>query len=344
MKTKLICLSLLALFFSQITYGNGDLPTGLLKIRCEFERAEGQDPLVHETLGFMMEESGYLMSTYKELVDPETGRLSGEIEASFLMEGNMMTLPAEVVAVEAAINFSILRVNHSEPVPVAEINRDRELDTGEVVHAYHVNDTGVFEPILGSFSELNQLECYEENLTATMLKTEIKLPGDSVGSPILDSDGKVFAMHTAHVPDIDEDELQGEDGEPEIFLLSMDLAMNLYDSIKRRPSMKTPWTGFSVRSLTEDESKQFPLMGGKVMCGIGLEHIWEGGPAEAMGIQPGDILIKFGYYPICSVSEFQKWLYMYGVDQPVTLYFIRDGELKTFEYLIEERPASVELH
>ena len=75
------------------------------------------------------------------------------------------------------------------------------------------------------------------------------------------------------------------------------------------------------------------------MCGIGLEHIWEGGPAETLGIQPDDILVKFGHYPICSVADFQKWLYLYGVDQPAKLYFVRNNKLITLDYTIEERPS-----
>ena len=337
---KHLSLSALALvFLIPSIVAEIETPQGLLTIRCEFERPDDQPPVVHNTLGFIMEEDGHLMTTYEAIADPETGRLSGKIEASFDMGGVTVTLPASVVGVEATMNFSILKVNHESPLPAVTINDHRELETDEPVYAYHLDSTDGWLPIKGEFSELNQLECYQENLTATMLKTEIDLPEDSVGAPIIDSQGEVFAMHTAHIPDIDEEELLDDDGKPEVFLFSMDLAMNIYESIKQRKSMKSPWTGFSVRAMTKEEKSGFPIMGGRVRCGIAIEHVWEGSPAEKLGIQSGDILIKFGHYPVCQVAEFQKWLYMYGVDQPTTLLFARDGKLVSFDYIIEERPT-----
>jgi len=41
------------------------------------------------------------------------------------------------------------------------------------------------------------------------------------------------------------------------------------------------------------------------------------------------------------VADFQKWLYLNGVGQPVKLIFLRDGREYLFaDYVIEERPAS----
>lgn len=319
---------------------NQTKPDGLLKIECEFEQPNGLPPITHSSLGFMVETDGYLLTTYKAISDPDTNRLSGKIKATIEVDGTSITLPARVIGVEATLNFSILKVDYENPLPILPLNKDRELVAEEPVHAYYVNNVGEYDRIAGSFTEMNVLECYQANLTATMLKTEITLPDDSVGAPILDGEGKVFAMHTAHVPELEEEELEFHDSdEPEIFLLSMKLAMTIYDSVKQRRSMKSPWTGFSVRRLSDEENKQFPMVKGRVMCGIGLEHIWERGPAEALGIQRDDILIKFGHYPVCSVAEFQKWLYLYGVDQPVKLYLVRDDKMLTLDYIIEERPA-----
>jgi S1-C subfamily serine protease len=152
-------------------------------------------------------------------------------------------------------------------------------------------------------------------------------------------------MHTAHDPDLGEDEEEAQaahEGPPEIHLLSMELAMNVYDSIKQRGSLISPWTGFSVRTLTDEEIAAFPLASNRVRCGIGIEHVWEGGPAEALGIHKDDILFKMSHYPICTVANFQRWLYLYGVGTPVKLYFVRrapEGDkLITVSYTIEERP------
>jgi S1-C subfamily serine protease len=102
--------------------------------------------------------------------------------------------------------------------------------------------------------------------------------------------------------------------------------------------MKSPWTGFSVRALNEAEMKFFPTAK-KHHGGVALEYIWPGSPAEKLGLRVNDILVQFSYNRIESVADFQKWLYMFGVGQPVKLMILRDGrEYLVADYVIEERP------
>ena len=72
--------------------------------------------------------------------------------------------------------------------------------------------------------------------------------------------------------------------------------------------------------------------------GIALEDVWERSPAEALGLQIGDVLLRFGEHPIKSVADFQRWLYMYGVGETVTLKFLRGKKVFEHSYTIEERP------
>ena len=103
--------------------------------------------------------------------------------------------------------------------------------------------------------------------------------------------------------------------------------------------MKSPWTGFSVRALTEDEQNGFPH--GRFLGGVGIDYVWSGSPAEKMGVQKGDLLVGFSYYPTKTVAAFQKWLYMYGVGFKVKLHFLRNrSEYYSVDYTIEERPDS----
>ncbi|GEM_PF-1039564 len=326
-----------------IAHAANTAPAGLLVIETEFERPD-TEPLKQSCLGFIVESDGYLLTSYKQIIDPETNRLSGSIQAVLQLDGKEHTLPAQVIGLEPTLNFAVLKIEHDRPIEALELNTERDLKAEEPVYAYHQDASGQFLPIHGTFTQMNQLECYQENLTATMLKTEIELPTSSIGGPIMDGEGKVFAMHTAHVPDIDEEQKALLNlSENEIHLLSMGLAMTVYDSIKQRGSLVSPWTGFSVRTLSDEEKEAFPLVKRRVRCGIGLEHIWEGGPAEALGIQKDDILYKMSHYPICSVASFQRWLYLYGVGHPVKLYFVRKteegDETVIIDYTIEERPG-----
>ncbi len=339
---KLVLTFLLCGIIANISTATDAPPAGLVVIQTEFERPDAE-PIQQSCLGFVIEADGYLLTSYKQIIDPETGRLSGSIQATLQDGDQQISLPARIIGLDPTLNFAVLKIDHSSPIEILEHNTDRDLVAEEPVYAYYQDAAGQFLKIDGTFTVMNQLECYQENLTATMLKTEIDLPSSSIGGPILDGDGKIFAMHTAHVPDMDDEEkAQLGISEDEIHLLSMKLAMTVYSSIKYRGSLVSPWTGFSVRTLSEVEQAAFPLLKGRVGYGIGLEHIWKGGPAEALGIQKDDILFRMSHYPISSVAKFQRWLYLYGVGQPITLYFVRktdEGDkMITIEYTIEERP------
>ena len=146
-------------------------PEGLLKIECEFERPNGLPALKQSSLGFLVETDGFLLTTYKQITDPETNRLSGDIKVILKLDGQTLTLPAEVIGVEATLNFAILKVTYEHPLPALPLNKERTLVAEEPVFAYYVNAAGEFARIPGSFTEMNTLECYQANLTATMLKT-----------------------------------------------------------------------------------------------------------------------------------------------------------------------------
>ena len=318
-----------------------DLPdaSAIVEVSASFQH-DASAPSTKQALGFLVESDGFLLTSYEQISDSNTQRLSDDIQVEIGTGADRLSLAARVIGVEPTLNFAVLKVDHDSTLPAFTLNSERELTTGEPVYAYHLNAQHQLAPIRGTFTQMNQLECYQANMTATMLKTEITLPTDSIGAPILDSQGKVFAMHTAHKEEDFDEELAKTGADPEIHLLPMSLAMNIYSSIKERRSLKSPWTGFSVRALSsEEEAEVFPAAGGRIQCGIGLEHIWEGGPAEALGIRPSDVLVRMSHYPICSVANFQKWLYLYGVDEPVKLYFVRDGKLIQFDYTIEERPV-----
>lgn len=120
---------------------------------------------------------------------------------------------------------------------------------------------------------------------------------------------------------------------------SIDLCFNIYDSIKQKGSLKSPWTGFSVRPLNDAEMKLFPTAK-KHNGGIAIEHVWDNSPAQKLGIQVNDILVQFSYNRILTVGDFQKWLYMYGVGHPVKLMILRNGkDYLVTDYVIEERPV-----
>ena len=63
--------------------------------------------------------------------------------------------------------------------------------------------------------------------------------------------------------------------------------------------------------------------------GLLLSGVIGGGPAEAAGLQKGDIIVVFGGTEITNIYDYTYALDAVVIDEPLEVIFIRDGERKT---------------
>lgn len=278
--------------------------------------------------GFVWEGNGFILSVYQKLLDPDSQTLLTDIEVYVSKHNTWYN--AELVGVEPTLNLSILKITPSQPLSVSSVVEYEQLEEGTPVYAPLGN--GKFAE--GVLTTLSERECYQENMTSTMHISTIPLNDNSIGTPIVDKNGNVVAIFTGYQPP---EENSGSYLVDVSYLLPAFLATYIYDSLKYKKSMISPWTGFSVRRLTANEKQAFPTEQGE-QGGIAIEEVWDNSPAEKLGIKSDDILLRFGHYPIESPADFQKWLYMYGVGHEVKLLLLRNKKYVEMNYKIEARP------
>jgi serine protease Do len=282
-------------------------------------------------LGFIVEKEGFLLTTYRNLVVPSTE----DLHETFQVRSGTREFSAEIIGVEPTIDLAILKLETEDTFTPVVAATKREITPGQKLEATTFEET-TLTMIPGTVTALNTKQCYQHSLASTMFRARITIPASSIGGPVFHADtGEVAAIHTGFKP---APEPGHEEVEGETHLLPIELCFNIYESLKTKRSLKSPWTGFSVRPLTETERAFFPTAK-KHHGGVAVEDVWENSPAQRMGVKEGDILVQFSYNRILSVADFQKWLYMYGVGQPVKLIFLRNGnDYLTTDYTIEERP------
>lgn len=281
--------------------------------------------------GFIVEKEGFLLTTYRNLVVPS----SEDLHETFQVRSGNREFSAEIIGVEPTIDLAILKLETEETFTPVVAATNREITPGQKVEAATIEGAAL-KMIPGTVTALNTKQCYQHSLASTMFRAMITIPAVSVGGPVFHADtGEVAAIFTGFdpVPEPGHEEIEGE-----THLLPIGLCFNIYESLKTKRSLKSPWTGFSVRPLTDAERAFFPTAK-KHHGGVAVEDIWENSPAQRMGVKEGDILVQFSYNRILSVADFQKWLYMYGVEHQVKLTFLRNGsDYLSVDYLIEERP------
>jgi serine protease Do len=290
-----------------------------------------KEPLEARGLGFLVEKDGFVLTNYDNLVDKTSERLYERFEVA----SGSDRYTAEIIGVEPTINLGILKLQTERTfTPVVSATK-REPAPGAELQAVSL-ENGTLRLIDGQVTALNTKLCYQHSLASTMFRAKITLLDESLGGPVFYADsGEVAALFTGYRPTA---ELGHVEDKTETHLLPINLCFNIYESLKTKRSLKSPWTGFSVRPLSMVEQALFPTAK-KHHGGVAIEAVWEDSPAQKLGIKVGDILVQFSYNRILSVADFQKWLYMYGVDQPVKLYILRNGtEYLVADYVIEERP------
>jgi serine protease Do len=289
-----------------------------------------QEPLEPRGLGFIVEKDGFVLTNYDNLVEKTSERLFARLEVT----SGSKRYAAEIIGVEPTINLGILKLQDETFTPVTSAVK-REPAPGADLQAVSL-ENGTLKIIDGQVTALNTKQCYQHSLAATMFRAKLTIPAESIGGPVFYADsGEVAAIYTGFKPAAEPGHAENT---AETHLLPINLCFNIYDSLKTKRSLKSPWTGFAVRPLNDAEKRFFPTAK-KHHGGIAIEDIWENSPAQKMGIREGDILVQFSYNRILSVADFQKWLYMYGVGQPVKLIILRNGtEYLMTDYVIEERP------
>lgn len=328
-------IELVAAAFSVLAADLTAATPNIIKIEAREKPGDEGAPL-NSSLGFIVEKDGFLITNYTNLTNPKDGNLLEQFQVS-MTDGSGKSYPARIIGVEPTINLGILKIESTDVFKASSIARERKITTGTIVAASAKYDGTKNTIVEGPVTGLNTRQCYQESLATTMFRVKMPLSTESLGGPVYFADsGEVTALYTGFKPTHQNGQ---EEADGEFHLLPIDLCFNIYDSIKQKGSLKSPWTGFSVRALNDSEKRHFPTAKTH-QSGIAIEHVWDNSPAQKLGIRVDDILVQFAYNRILTVADFQKWLYMYGVGQPVKLMFLRNGtEHLVADYVIEERPA-----
>ncbi|MCS6831928.1 MAG: PDZ domain-containing protein, partial [bacterium] len=71
--------------------------------------------------------------------------------------------------------------------------------------------------------------------------------------------------------------------------------------------------------------------------GLRLSGVREGSPAQKAGLRSGDVIVRFGSYPVQNIYDYMDALNRYKPGDTVTVVVVRDGEEVELTLTIEAR-------
>ena len=283
-----------------------------------------------EGSGFFIEQGGFILSLYHLMLLPGTEKLSQRIEIT-LQNGSVEA--AKIIALEPTINLAILKINNAEDFPLLKIALPNSSKAGDPIFSIAGNtEKNNLNLSVGILQFAPEKECYQDKLDLTLMNTFIVLPKNAYGGPIFNGRGEVIGMstinrHIASFPLVAM--IEGREQ-----ALPIELAMNIYDSVKANKSTKSPWTGFAVRRTTEGERRKLQGLLQSTR-GLFVSKVWPDSTASRLGIRPSDILISGNEEPMNNPGDLRDLLYGGNMDTPLVLEFLRDSQILKFNAWLE---------
>jgi serine protease Do len=311
--------------------------------------------------GFLVSDEGYILTAH-HLLDDGAGGLVEVVDIE-LHDGSHQI--ARIVGSEPTIDLGVMKL---EQLPGARTRELRAAPIGERgdIRVGHWtialgNPAGPGTSFaIGTLSSGPERQCYQEDLTATLMQTSVGIPVGGYGGPLVNIEGEVVGMMVPG-PGAETRESAASARSLE-FALPIDLAMAIYEPLKRRESRKSPWLGFSVLELGDPRSRRTVSQAGDDPPGTGvatrrrsqlrgatqlprlgvyIDDVFEPSPAAAADIRIGDTLLSIDGNALVSVGEFQRWLYLSGIGRTIALEIFRDGATLEKRVTVAERPEAV---
>jgi S1-C subfamily serine protease len=252
-------------------------------------------------------------------------RGAGRIEG-ILHDGSVAE--AEVVGEDPDTDLALLRLNGSGHQS-ADLGDSDELRVGELAIAMG-NPLGLQATVtVGVVSALRRtLRGESGRLIEDVIQTDAALnPGNS-GGALVDGRGAVVGVNTAIIG--------GAQGI--CFAVPSNTAKSVIPDLMRSGRVARGWFGIAGQSQ-EFSRALVRRLGLAVAGGVLVVAVTSGGPAEAAGLEEGDVVLKLDGVPTPTVDAVHKLLTRDRIGRKVALDVLRNGALVTLSLSVSERPT-----
>ncbi|MCG8391701.1 MAG: DegQ family serine endoprotease [Pseudomonadales bacterium] len=288
---------------------------------------EGMPPLPEQEdarslgSGFIISDDGYVLTN---------NHVVAEADEIIVRLQDRRELKAELVGADEQSDIALLKVD-AEDLPVADIGSSSDLKVGEWVLAIGAPfgfDSSVTAGIVSAKGRSLPSDSY-----VPFIQTDVAInPGNS-GGPLFNLSGQVVGINSQIFS-----RSGGYMGVS--FAIPIDMAMDVVGQLKEHGKVSRGWLGVLIQEVDRDLAESFGL---DQPHGALVSQVLEGSPAEAAGVEPGDIITAFNGETIYRSSELPRWVGLVKPDTEVPMTVIRDGEEQELEVTIGLLPDDPEM-
>ncbi len=151
-------------------------------------------------------------------------------------------------------------------------------------------------------------------------------PGNS-GGPLVNTAGEIVGINTAITAR----------GQGISFAIPSSMARDVYDRLRASGKVVRGFLGATLADITPALAKQLELTATK---GAFVKAVLDDTPAAKAGVEPGDVIVRWDGHDVNDATELLLLVGKTKIGEKVSVALIRNGETKTLEVIVEERPAN----
>jgi serine protease Do len=284
--------------------------------------------------GFVIDADGYIMTNahvvsgaHRVQVVVPAANTDGTLATA--LSGRATTLPAHIVGITSELDLALLKVEGVK-LPALPLATYSQLRQGETVFAFG-SPIGLRNTLThGLVSAVARQVDPDSPLIYIQTDAPIN-PGNS-GGPLVNIRGEVVGVNTFIVSQSGGNEGLG-------FAIPSATARTVFRQLKQHGMLRRQEIGISMQTIT-------PTMAAGLKLGrdhgVIVSDVWPGGPAEAAGLQAGDILESVDGQPVDNLPTVTYNFRLRDSAEKVALVVNRGGMMHTLSVAAVEQRSELD--
>ncbi|MFO8057125.1 MAG: Do family serine endopeptidase [bacterium] len=273
--------------------------------------------------GFILSSDGYILTNYHVIAKSE------EIKV-VVGTDQKKEYDAELVGTDKAIDIALIKIDE-EGLPVLPLGNSDKLRVGDWVAAIgspfnfpHTFTVGV----VSAKGRRLGLGNYDD-----FIQTDASINAGNSGGPLINIRGEVVAVNTLIISPTGGNVGIG-------FATPINMVKMILPQLKKKGEVVRSWLGVSIEPVTGELAEE---KGMDEPYGAHVAQVVVGSPADKLGLEVGDVILRFEGEKIQDSGDLPTKVSTFGVGNKATLTWLHEGEKKTDEVLLEKIPSREEM-
>ena len=263
--------------------------------------------------GFVISAEGIVVTNNHVIEDAD------EITVNF---PDGLSLKATVIGTDAQTDIAVLKIEHDAPLPFVAFGDSDAARVGDWVLAIG-NPFG----FAGSVSA-GIISARNRDINAgrydDFIQTDAAINRGNSGGPLFNMAGEVIGVNTAIISPTG-----GSIGIG--FSVPSNLARKIVDQLQSFGAARRGWLGVRIQTVNEEMAEALGL---ETASGALVAEVTPGGPAEAAGVEAGDVILKFDGQDVEEMRDLPRLVADTEVEKTVRVVVFRKGRTQTLKVTV----------